>query len=1099
MKKNIFLMSLLRQPLRSLLLILLISLASFGFVLRMVEYTVVRSQINVIARHYRTVGLIQTQSPFGDATAAAEILENSPFVNFIEYRPSVQGILQDMRNTDIQGTFPWIPVNMRPSRSDFFFYGYPREIVQTDYGVYVHFWIARDDTIVGHPEFMIATAPIGFTFPPHVILFLPGAHNRYVFEDMEYEGRIVTVPVEGGYHTSFDPLGGRYFIRGYQYVTFDLDGPVRPNTARAAYGQQFRAINHEMPDEEPIFFIPVPRDEGIDLAAHGLRYVYDVMRDVERSQHSIILRTTSDMLILPFARGVQPPVRIMRGRHIYEEDYLNARPVAVINIHLAMGRGLEVGDTIRVAVPVAQHFSLVHTIGYPDLLTWGDAGYAEEMLELEIVGIFQYTVPGLGTRASLTVYVPTTVLPESLTVLPPADPTWQMAGWDENHLPSGWLSFTLADSRQEQEFERRYSELFYERGFNMVLIRAYADDFWASATMILTTVMFNAVVFSIALVLVVCLGIFLYLRNSHRNLAISRATGTSRGRLVLRFCVSAAALGIPAIMAGAIPAWVFSLNAAQETLLPVMEIAAGIQLDMELELVWLGVFSGVILALILVLSLLGSSKLLSVPVLALLQGQTSKPRADKTAIKIKSDTASTVADVTKFEEIRISASKLPTTFGAKMGGSIHWIGKHISRQPVKTAMGVAIALFFILMIGWLQENIVRTNNRVDYIHDTNVVLVDIHVGWGVGQHGAGLHGIPLQLEHRFRELPYVENIYLESSHGFSFVMPRGDEDVFPANWAEIIGYDMTRPIRYSVDCLDPLYAFNNLDTFVRHNTRGGADRYAGDIEVILGDGFSPEIFIVTSENLGEVVPLVLYEGTMEYWGLEIGDSIWLAYTLIGAIRMSGTPAIVAGVHNGNILREALQEAVLIPTAYKERHVRWARHHMAMSFNINTAYNREIAEIRGELELIASPGYIPDWGGFPIFILDQELRNAAVAIGQSLLFLEMLYPLAVAVCISIGLGVALLMMMQNTKNAAIMRVLGIAGNKVRGVLFVEQMVICLAGVMAGFSALVFMGWGFGFGELATFAAAYVAGAAAGSAVGSVIVTGKPPLDLLQTRE
>jgi len=1064
MKKNIFLKSLLRQPLKSLLLIVLIGLASFGFVLRAVEYTVVRSQINAIARFYRTVGLIHAQNPFADAAAAVELLENSRFVDFVEYRPSVQGILADMRNTDIYGSYSWMPEAMRPSRNDFFFYGTLLDIQMTADGAVLSFGINPEDMVVGHPEFMLVSQAWSWSGQPNVTLLLPDARSLSAFEGMQ-------------------PMG-RYFIRGYQYISYDMGWPVRPSIGWSNDGQIIRALNHEMPDQEPVFFIHTTHG-GIDLTAHGLQHLYDVMRDVERSQHSVTLRTTSDMLILPFARGTRPPVRIMRGRHICKEDYINARPVAIINIHMAMQRRLDVGDTLRVAVPEVQNFSIIGNFGYPDLLLAGDAHAPEEMLDLEIIGVFQYTIPGVGSRAGLTVYIPTSVLPDNLTILPPVNPTGQMAGWDENHMPAGWVSFTLADSRQEQAFELQYTDMLYEMGFRLALIHAYADSFWASATMILMTVTFNSVVFSVALVLVIGLVIFLYLRGSHRNFAISRATGSSRGRLVLRFCLSGAALAIPAILAGAIPAWIYGQEVARQTLSPVMEIATGINVDMALEPEWFGIFAAIVLTLVLVFSLFGSIKLLTVPVLLLLQGKTSKPRTAKAKKSINTFAPTAVAQATRFEDIRVSASKLPTAFGAKMGGNFHWLGKHIFRQPSKTFLGIAIALFFVVGVGWLQENIERTGSQVDYLYDTTVVHVDF---------SGGMRPPMVRL---MDDLSYIENIYLETLHTLSFVMPRGDEEVFPANWAEIIGYDTTLAARYNFHVLDILYGFNRFDSFARLHTRGFDDGFTKDIEVVFGDGFGQELFETTHDERREVTPVVLYEGLMEHWGLEIGDPIWLAYTLLGMIRLSGSPAIVAGVHNGGIFFEGLEESVLIPLAYKERHLSWAMGYSNMSFTIDTRYNRIIAEIRQELLYISGLGEGFGWGA--MHMLDQELSNVVAAMEQSLLFLEMLYPLAVALSIIIGLGLSLLLMMQNTKNAAIMRVIGITGGKVRGILFTEQMLVCTVGAMAGLAALVFMGWGFGLYDIVVFVVAYIVGAAVGSAIGSIIVTGKPPLDLLQTRE
>ena len=119
--------------------------------------------------------------------------------------------------------------------------------------------------------------------------------------------------------------------------------------------------------------------------------------------------------------------------------------------------------------------------------------------------------------------------------------------------------------------------------------------------------------------------------------------------------------------------------------------------------------------------------------------------------------------------------------------------------------------------------------------------------------------------------------------------------------------------------------------------------------------------------------------------------------------------------------------------------------------------------------------------------------------QNLSLLKLLYPIAIALSAIIGFGLSLLLMLQGAKVAAIMRVLGTTRAKSRATLCTEQAVVCLFGLVLGLAVLAAMGWGFGFVSSLGLAAVYLAGAATGSVAGAVVVTNRPPLELLQVKE
>ena len=108
MTKNIFIKSMLRQRVRSGLLVLLIATASFAFVLRAVEFTVIRGQIAHISGFFQSVGILtHRDGTVADVSPAIDIIASSPYVAFYDRRRGFEGTLVDMPNAYIEGSRYW--------------------------------------------------------------------------------------------------------------------------------------------------------------------------------------------------------------------------------------------------------------------------------------------------------------------------------------------------------------------------------------------------------------------------------------------------------------------------------------------------------------------------------------------------------------------------------------------------------------------------------------------------------------------------------------------------------------------------------------------------------------------------------------------------------------------------------------------------------------------------------------------------------------------------------------------------------------------------------------------------------------------------------
>lgn len=137
------------------------------------------------------------------------------------------------------------------------------------------------------------------------------------------------------------------------------------------------------------------------------------------------------------------------------------------------------------------------------------------------------------------------------------------------------------------------------------------------------------------------------------------------------------------------------------------------------------------------------------------------------------------------------------------------------------------------------------------------------------------------------------------------------------------------------------------------------------------------------------------------------------------------------------------------------------------------------------------------------IWDEELTQAVEPLENSIRLMEVLFPVALALSL-LAAGVSALLILTEAREAAIMRVLGTTKLRSRIILSLQMIFMVLAGLMIGLTVAFAWAGSLGLawaamGLSALCAAAYLLCAAGGSAVGSVVVTNRPPLELLQVKE
>jgi len=1221
MRRNVFLRSMRRSWLRSGMLFVLIGLAAFGFVLRAVEFMVVREQIMDAALFYRTSGHIRHPMRFGDVSEGIFAIEHSPYLDLQDGRRAAQGFLQGMQNADVSGITHLAVQNIParyglPTITESYFYGYLLRMTRMEQGR-IRLLVRVDEIITGHPEHIIPGQTLSLDFLPAQLGAVPGA-----LLDMEIGARYF---LRGAYLRPFQMRGERTAplpnapmvlvqdpISG-ELVEQRVPGAIWPAQGRMSDILHMWPLYAESGLASQIWFLEAPEGRA-DLSAERLAHIPGEIAMLERNQRNILLQSTKDMAMIP---QIRDSVELVRGRMVNYSDYRAANPVATIDENLARLRNLDLGDFITVDIPLHQSYNQM-AVGIPGFsvpLIRVDRNYPErfyeyEQITLEIVGITQFNAINATSIQSLFVFIPDSVMPADLRIewIPMILYNRQWVAQEPvemgvDFVPDAWYSFTLGNPDYYEHIMGWHWEQFVLFDLDLLIDHIDPSNFWLSANPILLAVSFNAGLFGLVLLMVLGLCSFLFLRGRARDIAIMRAIGQPAWRVLARLLISVIIISAPAIAIGGVAAWNFALGEAQATLAEFGDIYedtfeiseaerqwalvfgdrplpdfwdAGreIELYATLDQMWLWIFLGTTFGIILLMILAGGIRILRNPILALLQGNSTR-KIKQTTPKIilganirphptlHNTINRAINEQERFyDKNRIDHNALykippppppkiniPTTKPTKTPGDIFvnrlaFLRRHILRAPIKSALGAGVALFFLIALGWLANSIDTTYNEIHRVYDTTIVHAQIFANPDATRIRHVDDAIRPVIYRNLLDSPFIYDYYSESVILRTFVIAPDENGGMPARWGQMIrfqptglvllsnsielanirgNYMHTNMARRNRDVLDFTIGVTDLEYFVNRHAPTGANRtliefeqlgHTGNIirqaerlirnfEIDFAPGFDYDRFNNAAPD-DEIVPIIISYATSWRRGLYPGDTAIFAWTEPRDMfqQWEYMTVFVAGVHNEQIHTTNAQFATLVPYwLLPQIHPGGSIGRTYMSLAIDPTHNRDLVYVRESLLGIVNPlGLLESVFAPPpvtMYFHDAQLRNTIGALSQILTLLELLYPVAIVLAVIIGAGLAMLLALQNTKNAAVMRVLGASKKRTLFMLWLEQLLICAIGLMLGIIAMSLLG--LTAAQISILAALYLIGAVAGAAIGAFIVTNKAPLDLLQTRE
>ncbi len=754
--------------------------------------------------------------------------------------------------------------------------------------------------------------------------------------------------------------------------------------------------------------------------------------------HTFDMVYTSDMTVIP--RFSEQKMVIVDGRPLTPEDF--GSNACVISQVFLKANGLKLGDTLTMGLGgklLEQHGGMGAVAVTPERYS-----PAVSTAELEIVGVYMDT-DALTERLSYLNWgysANTLFVPSSL--LPVEVPA--------NHaLKPGEFSFVIDDARDIDAFLKAAEPLAEEYGISL----RFNDGGWAqvrkdmlsSAFMsLLTTVMFIC-----AAAIALLMAVYLFIGRGKREYAIMRALGTpkgpAQGALVLR-------LGMLAAVAVPLGAALGLISTAQSANTALSNMAATVSAEYvpNTSLPLAAVIACAVgeLAMLALFVLLSLFKLGRTPPLALLQGDAAAPRKPKQRAAVIH-----MSEVVPVGAPNILSPAAPAISGK--GGSLghvsRYIWLHIRRTKWKAVLSILLAALMPGAMG-LFAVMQESYNKLFYSLEVKAFVTSI---------------------------PSFAALRLSSSELVSNPYYLGKLEVMCDDTLSASMILTNNLSRYSTGKAVVNYKEGYNDSFFTSD---------GSAECIMGNVLADRLGLAAGDkvrllsyNTYLFLEVLALSGEMEPEGVAYARKMQSeAYTIVG---------LVTGEGDVN-----LGMSIIAPTSRYAENLNGSPIILEQG-EFPLADNSRAEELRAEVDTLV--GQSAATSELVAYAMDTtELENTA----RLLHLLKLLFPLAVAAAVLTGILVPGLSILQASREAAIMRVLGTTRTRTCCMLAVEQLVLCLIGLAmaaAGlilYDAALFVGVG---RMLALSGGLFLAGSSLSIVLACVAVTRHKALELLQTKE
>ncbi|MCL2634302.1 MAG: hypothetical protein FWD34_07310 [Oscillospiraceae bacterium] len=783
----------------------------------------------------------------------------------------------------------------------------------------------------------------------------------------------------------------------------------------------------------------------------------DLIDITNNDLHTFDIVYSTDMRAIP--RVNEQSMEIYEGRFLTTEDTQNNALVCVVSHSLSVKNNLNIGDklTIELGDRLFMQHAGMGAVTYIPERAWNTV----ETIEVEIVGVYIDTDTPYERQASqywsyhpCTIFVPMSLLPIEI----PADhKVWagEFSVLIENPMAIDKFLEVARPLISEWELERVWEN---EHGSGSMVIPVelrFSDRGWSlvknSINTSETTSLVTTMSFVLGAALALLLAVYLYIGRNKKTYAIIRALGVPKRKSANSLAMPFVVLSVLAIPIGGITGLVYTsrtVTTMLEDLSTTIENYT-VNVSIPIGIIVLCLFGT--LGFITLLTALFLWRIGKIPPLELLQGDV-----------IKINTVHNIPIVLQDEPVPIiSFSPIPKTGLPEYGKYSAfrqvstYILKHMSRLKWKTAISLTLAIVLTGAIG--------------FITVTGLFYKDLFNEVDVNCTSTNFSTSSIKT---LSESELTENLYYFSNYVVFF----GDTG-FAYNL--ILTNDFERCIQ---------------------------NAFGGEYTLNFAEGYFDTSFFAVDNLLNEDNKLCIIGSD---FGVKAGESIMVMgsdkflnlssqYTderLSEAVAREAAIYKVAAVVDSN--NKDIRERIFAPVGANAIYANNGEHFPLEYSEFTLTDNEKTVELLTLLNELREDSRA--YSVAAVYSADTtELDNIRRV--RDLLIL--LFPIALAGAVLIGLTAPGLIIIQSAKEAAILRVLGVTKKRARCMLMFEQIGLCVVGIALAAGGLVLYNSGLFTRSAETLAVCgvlYLLGCVCATFGASVSVTRRRILELLQVKE
>ena len=1068
-----------RSPVRTLLTFILLAVVSFEFFTQTAEYTVTAREITKAAGQYRGVGAVEIDAP-NPATPLESYDPEDDGAYLYQYKPLTQEQIAAV------SALPYISSSdtrcMTAGISDDF-RRMPERGTVSDF--------------MGRCIIQGTLSYINYDTSTLVLV-----DSSLVFGDLWYKDFKTYVYV--GY--SADGLGSNGYGRRYMESNMTVGDRYAfvvyaDNRSFRESSRTFLGPNAAQPWCPAIWHIDSGAGNYIDTDEfEPLRTLMNILK---ADMYTFDMVYTDDMsAIMRFATG---DMAIQSGRAISPEDSAGGAGVCVISKEFARTYRVGVGDKITMRLGI-KLFEQYNGLGALALINPRYAPPGEDA-ELEIIGVYTDTDEWSKRKMEPnwcysinTVFVPKALLRVEAGELA------------EHMYTPAEFSFKVADAWDIPAYINDVAPMLDSMGLHLTLSESgwleIADNFRQAAR--LSTI--KIIVFSAAVVIATAFAVYLFIGRKKKDYAVMRALGKTSRASAMTLLIPLVSVAAVSVLAGCGAAWSYTIRSIEHSSLLTSLEGYAINTAIPSGVILGSIFGELILTLLLAILLL--LRLGALPPLMLLHENTQKQRRHARNTPISAQSILTVpsnaplssqaapftsadaplkskaapfasADAPLSSQAApftstdaplnsnnsplaplpapLAANAMNSTKLRNVSFTLSYAWKHMRRAAGKSALTALLALLMFSAAGQLT---LMMQSYTDLIENTEITIR--FAG------GARLSIFPKIVDSGYVRDPYYDvssfidindvtvpiaitnNITRLTGEEFSFTFAEGYDESYLGKIGEII--------------------FIGEDVAEEHGIKPG-DTVTVRSPALFRRTWAMYrfVYVIANPDLSEDELLELARDDITEALKPKTDIFTVAGTFTTATGNFCSSVFSAG---------SLESMTLIATQ------------SMLNVSEFTLKDNLLADDFVDFCYSSIPGVAV---GRVAFVMDtSKLKNPE----NILNLMETLKPILITATLLIGAFLCCLVVLQSSKEAAIMRVLGTRKRLTGSALAIEQAALCLAGLIIGTCALVV----FRRQELAAisskiavYGALYFAVILAAASAVAWLVTRREVLDLLQTRE